>query len=111
MQNVSYGNNLHEVSVPFYEKKIRKISSICRLVILLIIDRVIKVNELKYYIGIFRSTNVVSLWKKATQSFIRTASSKKVPSNAQNAQIHIITRMRKVSSGPLLSIYIFCSIR
>ena len=34
-----------------------------------------------------------------------------VPEHAQNAQIQIILRMHKVSSGPLLSIQTFCNIQ
>ena len=31
--------------------------------------------------------------------------------HAQNVQIQILMHMRKMSSGPLLSIYLFCSIQ
>ena len=55
------------------------------------------------------------LWKNETaHSFYRHMGRVKRKSafeHTQNAQIQIILSMHKVSSGPLLSIYTFCSIQ
>ena len=48
--------------------------------------------------------------KVSFAEYIWAASEENVPSNMRKIQIQIILRIGKVSSGPLFSIYLFCSI-